>query len=1456
MGDKAVSFRDKTKSKIMKQFLHSALSAVVLALFAVTAIAQGPAKVKAPKEKPVRVCHTMGNLDRLMHEHPKMERNMALIERHTQEFVRERQASSANRSQSQLMVTIPVVFHVIYANETENISDAQIQSQLDILNEDFRRLNANQDDVWAQAADTQIEFCLASQDPDGNESNGILRVPTTVGSFGTNDGMKFTSQGGSDAWPASEYMNFWVCNIGGGILGYAQFPGGPDATDGIVCDYRYTGNMGTAQAPFDLGRTATHEVGHWLNLRHIWGDGGCGASDFVDDTPDSDGPNYGCSLGSVACGTEDMVQNYMDYSDDACMNLFTQGQADRMNALFAPGGTRASLLDSEGCVPSGFGCTDETACNYSPTAIEDNGSCEYVIDECGECGGNNESCGGCTNPEACNYDPEAIVDDSSCILDGEDLTITILTDNYPGEIAWTVTSAAGEVVAAGGPYGSAATEYAEQVCIDAGCYTFNITDTFGDGICCGFGEGGYTITSEGVVLASGGDYGSGESVDICLGSGFGCTDATACNYDPEATTDDGTCEFGSCAGCTDPEACNYDANATTDDGSCAVNDDCGVCGGDSSSCTGCTDETACNYDMDATIDDGSCIFGGSGATLFMYDSYGDGWNANTLTIGDEEFCFPDAFGDCTTTDVWDIYSNEVSFDLCLDLTQCLNVVYNGNGLYQTENSWAIVDADGVTIASGGAESGVVGDCGQGCTDPAACNYDAEAILEDGSCDFSCYGCTDAEACNYDETATIDDGSCLANDDCGVCGGDNSSCGGCTDVEACNYDETATIDDGSCLSNDDCGVCGGDNSTCGGCTDPEACNYDEAATIDDGSCIFGGAGFTLFMYDSYGDGWNANTLTVGGVDYCFPDAFGDCSTTDVWDIYANEVSFDICLDTAGCVDIVYNGTGAFQSENSWALVDASGATVASGGAESAFYGDCGLGCTDPEACNYDMDATIEDGSCTYDCNGCTDPMACNYDADATVDDGSCILEGMALNITVGGGTWDGEIGWTLEADSVVYASGVAGDYTVCIESGCYVFNMTDSYGDGWNGATYTLTDADGMLVASGDLDSAQTGDGFTVGADSIQFGDADCGLGCTDPTACNYDESATLDNGTCNYDCNGCTDPEACNYNPDATEDDGSCLSLDECGVCGGDNSTCGGCTDPEACNYDAEAVVDDGSCILGGQNLVVSILTDNYPGETTWTLTDLDGAVVASGGPYSDAGTLYEESICVGDGCYAFTINDSFGDGICCAFGEGSYTVSSDGVVLAAGGEFVSQDVVEICLGSGFGCTDPEACNYDPEATTENGSCNYDCYGCADSMARNYDPFATEDDGSCEYTSCVGCTDSSACNYNPAATMDDGSCLQLDACGVCGGDGSTCSGCTDPEAENYDPSATVDDGSCTYPNDCPEDLNNDGQISVADILLLLSDFGCSSDCDADLNDDGATNVNDILQILAAFGQEC
>ena len=357
--------------------------------------------------------------------------------------------------------TIPVVVHVVYRTSTENISLAQIQSQMQVLNDDFRRLNADADNVWGQAADSEIEFCLATVDPNGNATDGIIRQSTTVSSFGTNDRVKSASQGGSNAWPADKYMNMWVCNIGGGILGYAQFPGGPASTDGVVMDYRYFGTTGTAQAPFNLGRTATHEVGHYLNLRHIWGDGGCGASDFVSDTPDSDGPNYGCALGNVACGTTDMVQNYMDYSDDACMNLFTAGQKARMLATLA--GSRSSLVNSNACgTPSG--------------------------------GGGGGGGGGCTDSE---------------------VTLTLVTDNYGSETTWTLTSASGQSVASGGPYGNNVT-VTETFCLPDGCYDFVINDSYGDGICCAYGNGSYALSGSG-VSASGGSFGSSETQNFCIG---------------------------------------------------------------------------------------------------------------------------------------------------------------------------------------------------------------------------------------------------------------------------------------------------------------------------------------------------------------------------------------------------------------------------------------------------------------------------------------------------------------------------------------------------------------------------------------------------------------------------------------------------------------------------------------------------------------------------------------------------------------------------------------------------------------------------------------------------------------------------------------------------------------------------------------------------------------------------
>ena len=990
----------------MKSFLLNIL-AVAMTVLVLSPLQAQDAGEGVDKNVRERVCHTMGNLERLMHEKPKMAQRMALIEKQTEMHLRQVQANPAEHSQ--LVVTIPVVFHILYNTAAENISEAQVMSQMDILNEDFRRLNADQDNEWSQAADTQIEFCLASQDPNGNPTDGILRVPTNLTSFGTNDAMKFTSQGGSDAWPASDYMNFWVCDLGSSLLGYAQFPGGPASTDGIVCNYTATGNTGTASAPFDLGRTATHEVGHYLNLRHIWGDGGCGASDFVDDTPDSDGPNYGCALGSVACGTTDMVQNYMDYSDDACMNLFTQGQSDRMNALFAPGGARASLVSSPGCTP----------------AVPD-----FALD---------------------------------------------------AQAQSVIAPAAG-------------------VCATSVTPVLRVRN-----------NGEQTLTS----------------LDV-------------------------------------------------------------------------------SYSLDGT-------------------------EIGTLT--------------------W-------------------------------TGALAYAESEDVTLS--------------------------EIAPAEGNHTFS---------------------------------------------------------------------------------------------------------FTVS---------NPN----GGMD---ENATNDTATSDFF----------------------MNTTGS------------------------------------------------------------------------------------GVTISVGGGSWDSEIGWSLDLNGTVLASGGAGSVTECIPNGCFTFNMTDSYGDGWNGGTYTLTDDAGNVLASGDLDTAQSGDGSTQGSDILQIGVADCGLGCTDATACNYDADATLDDGSCNFDCTGCTDPTACNYDPTATQDDGSCAVNDDCGVCGGDNSTCGGCidsaacnydvsavfddgtcdfscygcTNPEACNYDPSATLDDGFCELPDPvegcptcdyplNIVETGLVASAAGTPTLTgasgtLSSLDVTLNFSnspGGQSWPADMMIEIGLPDGN-CYA--IGGYNLTSACTDLGNyqvvwpaawqtttsGTYTATVDlaGAVLAGTGPWSFTLVNGWTTSSGVdydatltlnglctsdetdisGCTDASACNYNPQATTDDGSCDFaSCSGCTDATACNYNPESTEDDGSCEFTSCAGCTDVNACNYDAGATIDDGSCLELDACGVCGGDNSTCSGCTDPEADNYDPNALVDDGSCVFTPACLEDLNNDGQITVADVLELLADFGCTSDCSADLNGDGATNVNDILQLLAAFGNDC
>ena len=298
-----------------------------------------------------RNCGTINNLDRLVATDPTIPSKIQQIENFTQNYIAANQGNKANA-----IYSIPVVVHVVYNTTAQNISDAQIQSQIAILNQDFRRLNAdrvNTPSTFAGvAADSEIEFCLASVSPTGAASTGIIRKSTTVTSFTYDDKVKYATTGGSNAWPSDKYLNIWVCNLGGGLLGYAQFPGtGVAATDGVVLGFKYIGNTGAAVAPFNKGRTATHEVGHWLNLSHIWGDATCG-NDNVSDTPIHYTDNAGCPSHpkSNSCGASaEMFMNYMDYTDDACMNIFSTGQKNRMRASLAPGGFRNSLLSSGGC---------------------------------------------------------------------------------------------------------------------------------------------------------------------------------------------------------------------------------------------------------------------------------------------------------------------------------------------------------------------------------------------------------------------------------------------------------------------------------------------------------------------------------------------------------------------------------------------------------------------------------------------------------------------------------------------------------------------------------------------------------------------------------------------------------------------------------------------------------------------------------------------------------------------------------------------------------------------------------------------------------------------------------------------------------------------------------------------------------------------------------------------------
>lgn len=478
--------------------------------------------------------------------------------------------------------TIPVVVHVIHNGEPigvgPNISDAQVLSQIQVLNEDYRRMAGTRGfNTDPNGADVEIEFCLAQQDPDGCVTNGINRVDmssistTWSGPGGNTD----TVLKPMTFWDASQYMNMWSVNFSdGSLLGFAQFPGGPANSDGVVSNYTYFGSNDAAgvtiPGSFNLGRTMTHEVGHYLGLFHTF-QGGCGgAGDQCADTPEVDSPNFGCPTTHQSCGDLDMVRNYMDYTDDACMNIFTNDQKARVIAVMNTANNRPNTTTSDKCTPladvtndgsitinmltPGAACSGEvvpnvritnygtvtltsatisydvdggTSTDYPWTGNLGNGEFVDVDLPMVAAGGGQHtlnvsiaSPNGNNDERNCNDDTSATFTGSDSYSDTTEVRLTIVPDDYGSETTWIFEDENG-TVATGGPYtNNDSTPINETFDVVADmCYTFTINDDFGDGICCDYGIGSYELrTDDDTVIFSGGEFSDTEITQISTNS--------------------------------------------------------------------------------------------------------------------------------------------------------------------------------------------------------------------------------------------------------------------------------------------------------------------------------------------------------------------------------------------------------------------------------------------------------------------------------------------------------------------------------------------------------------------------------------------------------------------------------------------------------------------------------------------------------------------------------------------------------------------------------------------------------------------------------------------------------------------------------------------------------------------------------------------------------------------------
>lgn len=316
-------------------------------------------------------CGFESYLKQELSENPEYEQKLQQLEKTVKNF---------KLDKNDTLIRIPVVFHIVYRTGTQNISNKQIISQLEALNEDYRMLNSDigiVDPVFPKA-DTKIEFCFAGKDTNGMDFSGVTRKQTNTYQIGQPNSNELFKQ--QPVWDSKKYLNIYVCEIGGGIAGYSSFPGGNPAKDAIVIDYTNFGK-GSLDPNYNLGRTAIHEVGHWLGLYHIWGineNANCNNDDMVADTPNQGKDYRGCPIGpQYSCGSQDMTSNYMGYVFDRCMAAFTPGQSQRMRAMILS--SRPNISSSIPCSKNPIQAEKDTIKEAFPLVVFPNPTEDHLF---------------------------------------------------------------------------------------------------------------------------------------------------------------------------------------------------------------------------------------------------------------------------------------------------------------------------------------------------------------------------------------------------------------------------------------------------------------------------------------------------------------------------------------------------------------------------------------------------------------------------------------------------------------------------------------------------------------------------------------------------------------------------------------------------------------------------------------------------------------------------------------------------------------------------------------------------------------------------------------------------------------------------------------------------------------------------------------------------------------------